>query len=110
MQTSTKCYILLAVVVVLGCVYGGLYWYACEHPLSSLAERMLSPEKRAEKLATDVSQEAYDAVVAVGKPSERRSWRRTSRRRPTMRWWPSGNRHYRFSSNVLTTRTRTCAT
>jgi len=54
MQTSTKCYILVAGVVVAGCVYGGLYWWACEHPLSDFAERMLSPEKRAEKLTASV--------------------------------------------------------
>jgi len=83
MQTSTKCYILVAVVVVLGCVYGGLYWWACEHPLTPLAEKMLSPEKRAEKIvasivsrhlhwdgeATPEGVTASEALVNIGAPA-----------------------------------------
>jgi len=77
MQTSTKCYILVAVVVVLGwlnspwwpvrrkrwwrsvlvglCllgggVYGGLYWYAWANPWTSVAEQVLAPTVRADRL------------------------------------------------------------
>jgi HEAT repeat protein len=67
MQTSTKCYILVAVVVVAGSVYGGLYWWAGAKPWTGLAARMLSPETRAEKLVGKLADpdHSWDAEVAL---------------------------------------------
>ena len=74
MQTSTKLYILVAVVVVLACVYGGLYWYACANPWTELAERMLSEEKRAKRLVAQLGEpghfrEEASALVAMADPA-----------------------------------------
>jgi len=75
-RSRSKLRPVLAVGLVLGCICGGVYWYACKHPRTALATLLLSPERRADCLVAEMSSgrgfarmHAHNALLDMGSPA-----------------------------------------